>query len=169
MHMMRAAGERAQHALGIRAICWLLKRVAIDLDGCVGAEDEGAGMQRVNRMRFLECEPLHISCGIFGCVSCFVDVSGYHVEGETDLREELFDHDFDKVEYEAEEFDIPLGMLGPDWDFASGAELVKINGKDALVIGNKSSQVFAIDPDTGKNIWRSPMLGRSSRRAAHWR
>jgi polyvinyl alcohol dehydrogenase (cytochrome) len=54
----------------------------------------------------------------------------------------------------------PLGVRGPDYDFGSSAMLVKLsNGKEALVTGNKSAIVYAMDPDTGKTIWESEKLG----------
>ncbi len=53
----------------------------------------------------------------------------------------------------------PLGTRGPDWDFGSGPSLVKVGGKDLVIDGNKSSVVFAVDPDTGKTVWQTPMLG----------
>src|SRR5262249_40398886 len=53
----------------------------------------------------------------------------------------------------------PLGQRGPDYDFGSSPMLVKVNGKDLLVTGNKSAIVYAMDPDTGKTIWESEKLG----------
>ena len=53
----------------------------------------------------------------------------------------------------------PLGERGPDWDFGSAPSLVKVAGKDLVINGNKSSVVFAFDPDTGKLVWKSDMLG----------
>jgi len=54
----------------------------------------------------------------------------------------------------------PLGQRGPDYDFGSSAMLMKLpNGKEAVVTGNKSAIVYAMDPDTGKTIWESEKLG----------
>jgi polyvinyl alcohol dehydrogenase (cytochrome) len=53
----------------------------------------------------------------------------------------------------------PLGVRGPDWDFGSGPSLAKVNGKDMIIDGNKSSVVFAFDPDNGKILWQTPKLG----------
>jgi polyvinyl alcohol dehydrogenase (cytochrome) len=53
----------------------------------------------------------------------------------------------------------PLGTRGPDYDFGSSAMLVKVNGKDLLITGNKSAIVYAMDPDTGKTVWESEKLG----------
>jgi polyvinyl alcohol dehydrogenase (cytochrome) len=46
---------------------------------------------------------------------------------------------------------------GPDWDFASSAALVSLpNGKRALLLGQKSAVVYAIDPDKkGQALWQS--------------
>jgi polyvinyl alcohol dehydrogenase (cytochrome) len=56
----------------------------------------------------------------------------------------------------------PLGKLGPDFDFGSSPQLIKANGRDVVVTGNKSSIVYAMDPDTGKMIWQTPKLGSGS-------
>jgi polyvinyl alcohol dehydrogenase (cytochrome) len=57
----------------------------------------------------------------------------------------------------------PLGTMGPDFDFGSSPNLVKLaNGKELVVTGNKSSIVFGMDPDTGKTVWDSGKLGAGS-------
>ena len=48
----------------------------------------------------------------------------------------------------------PLGQLGPDHDFGASPVLVSAGGKDILLIGQKSSQVHAVDPDTGRLLWQ---------------
>jgi polyvinyl alcohol dehydrogenase (cytochrome) len=53
----------------------------------------------------------------------------------------------------------PLGKMGPDLDFGSSPQLVSVNGRDLVITGNKSSIVFAMDPDTGKTVWQTPKLG----------
>ena len=54
----------------------------------------------------------------------------------------------------------PLGQRGPDYDFGSSPQLVRLaHGKSLLITGNKSSIVYAMDPDTGKTVWRSAKLG----------
>ena len=54
----------------------------------------------------------------------------------------------------------PLGQRGPDFDFGSSPELVTTpGGKTLLITGNKSSIVYAMDPDTGKTVWQTPKLG----------
>jgi polyvinyl alcohol dehydrogenase (cytochrome) len=53
----------------------------------------------------------------------------------------------------------PLGTRGPDYDFGSSPQLLKVAGKDVLITGNKSSIVYAMDPDTGRTLWETPKLG----------
>jgi len=53
----------------------------------------------------------------------------------------------------------PLGKRGPDYDFGSSPQLVKVGGKDLVITGNKSAIVYAMDPDTGKTVWQSEKLG----------
>ena len=44
---------------------------------------------------------------------------------------------------------------GPDFDFAASSILVELpDGRDLLVAGQKSGDAMAIDPDTGKTLWR---------------
>jgi polyvinyl alcohol dehydrogenase (cytochrome) len=44
---------------------------------------------------------------------------------------------------------------GPDFDFAAAPMLIALgDGRDILVAGQKSGDAMAIDPDTGKSIWR---------------
>jgi polyvinyl alcohol dehydrogenase (cytochrome) len=56
-------------------------------------------------------------------------------------------------------FNVPLGEVGPDYDFGASPQLVKMRGKDLLITGNKSSIVYAMDPATGKTVWQTPKLG----------
>jgi polyvinyl alcohol dehydrogenase (cytochrome) len=46
---------------------------------------------------------------------------------------------------------------GPDWDFAASAALVSLaNGKRALLLGQKSAVIYAVDPDRkGQVLWKS--------------
>ncbi|HWE95921.1 MAG TPA: PQQ-binding-like beta-propeller repeat protein, partial [Tepidisphaeraceae bacterium] len=46
---------------------------------------------------------------------------------------------------------------GPDWDFAASAALVSLaNGKRALLLGQKSAVIYAVDPDRkGQVLWQS--------------
>ncbi len=56
-------------------------------------------------------------------------------------------------------FNVPLGVMGPDWDFGASPILANVAGKDLLLTGNKSSVMYAMDPATGKTVWQS-RLGR---------
>jgi len=56
----------------------------------------------------------------------------------------------------------PSGVRGPDFDFGSSPMLVRAGGRDLVVTGNKSSIVYAMDPDTGKTVWETPKLGSGS-------
>ncbi|HEX3700883.1 MAG TPA: PQQ-binding-like beta-propeller repeat protein [Phenylobacterium sp.] len=53
----------------------------------------------------------------------------------------------------------PLGQRGPDYDFGASPMLVRAGGRDLVITGNKSSIVYAMDPDTGKTVWQTPKLG----------
>ena len=49
---------------------------------------------------------------------------------------------------------------GPDFDFAASSILITLEGgQDLLVAGQKSGEAMAIDPDTGKTLWRE-QVGR---------
>jgi polyvinyl alcohol dehydrogenase (cytochrome) len=44
---------------------------------------------------------------------------------------------------------------GPDYDFGAGAILAHAsNGRDYLIAGAKSGMLFAVDPDTGRLVWK---------------
>ena len=64
----------------------------------------------------------------------------------------------------------PLGERGPDYDFGVAPALLKMpNGKEAVVTGNKSDIMYAMDPDTGKMIWQSEKLGSGGANGGfHW-
>ncbi len=47
----------------------------------------------------------------------------------------------------------PTGTRGPDYDFGSSAILVTVGGRDMLIAPNKSSIMYALDPDTGNYLW----------------
>jgi polyvinyl alcohol dehydrogenase (cytochrome) len=53
----------------------------------------------------------------------------------------------------------PLGQRGPDFDFGASPMLVKAGAKELVITGNKSSIVYAMDPDTGKTVWQTAKLG----------
>jgi len=42
---------------------------------------------------------------------------------------------------------------GPDFDFASPPALIEVDGREILVAGQKSGDVWGLDPDTGKLVW----------------
>ena len=54
---------------------------------------------------------------------------------------------------------------GPDWDFGSSPILVKLaSGKRALLAGQKSGVVTALDPDNhGEILWQTRTRGRLAR------
>ncbi len=47
----------------------------------------------------------------------------------------------------------PTGTRGPDYDFGSSPMLVKVGNRDMIIAPNKSSTVYAMDPDNGNYIW----------------
>jgi polyvinyl alcohol dehydrogenase (cytochrome) len=55
----------------------------------------------------------------------------------------------------------PAGDAGPDWDFGSSPMLVTLKGgRQVIIQGSKSTEIFALDPDNnGKIIWRTPLFG----------
>ena len=62
----------------------------------------------------------------------------------------------------------PLGQLGPDHDFGASPVLVSAGGKDILLIGQKSSQVHAVDPDTGRLLWQKTLGVGSALGGIEW-
>ena len=55
----------------------------------------------------------------------------------------------------------PAGDAGPDWDFGASPMLVTLkSGKQIIVQGSKSTEIFGLDPDhEGKVLWRTPLYG----------
>jgi polyvinyl alcohol dehydrogenase (cytochrome) len=51
---------------------------------------------------------------------------------------------------------------GPDHDFGSPPMLLTIAGRDMLVAGQKSGNVWAHDPESGKGLWRVPMVANTT-------
>ena len=47
---------------------------------------------------------------------------------------------------------------GPDQDYGSPAMLVPQNGSSVLIAGQKSGNVRAFDPDTGAELWQTPLV-----------
>jgi len=44
--------------------------------------------------------------------------------------------------------------MGPDYDFSSPPTLTSVNGRDLLVLPQKSGLTYAIDPDDGALVWQ---------------
>ncbi len=63
----------------------------------------------------------------------------------------------------------PLGQPGPDYDFGASPVLVHLpDGKDLVTIGQKSSFVYAVDPDDGHMVWKKPMGAGSALGGVEW-
>ena len=43
--------------------------------------------------------------------------------------------------------------LGPDHDFSMSPVLTKVDGKDLLIVHQKSGMAYAVDPDKGTKVW----------------
>jgi polyvinyl alcohol dehydrogenase (cytochrome) len=58
--------------------------------------------------------------------------------------------------------------LGPDHDFSASPSLTTVNGKDLLVVQQKSGMSFAMDPDReGSTVW-STRVGQGSGLGGQW-
>ena len=58
--------------------------------------------------------------------------------------------------------------LGPDFDFSASPSLVTVNGKDLLVLPQKSGMSYAMDPDReGATVW-SYRIGQGSGLGGQW-
>ena len=58
--------------------------------------------------------------------------------------------------------------LGPDFDFSASPALVTVNGKDRLVLPQKSGMAYALDPDNeGAIVWQT-RIGRGSGFGGQW-
>jgi polyvinyl alcohol dehydrogenase (cytochrome) len=54
------------------------------------------------------------------------------------------------------------GTLGPDFDFSASPALATVNGRDLLVLPQKSGMAFAMDPDDeGRTVWQQ-RIGRGT-------
>lgn len=59
--------------------------------------------------------------------------------------------------------------LGPDVDFGMAPILtVRPDGKEVLVVGQKSGVVFCLEPDTGQPIWQTRIGRGSALGGIHW-
>jgi polyvinyl alcohol dehydrogenase (cytochrome) len=60
------------------------------------------------------------------------------------------------------------GTLGPDFDFAASPALVTVDGRDLLVLPQKSGMLYALDADRqGEPVWEY-RFGRGSGRGGQW-
>ena len=58
--------------------------------------------------------------------------------------------------------------LGPDYDFSASPTLATVNGRDLIVLPQKSGMAFAMDPDDeGKIVWQT-RIGRGSGLGGQW-
>jgi polyvinyl alcohol dehydrogenase (cytochrome) len=58
--------------------------------------------------------------------------------------------------------------LGPDFDFSASPALTRVNGRDLLVLPQKSGMAFALDPDNeGKLVWQQ-RIGKGSGLGGQW-
>ena len=58
--------------------------------------------------------------------------------------------------------------LGPDYDFSASPALATVNGRDLLVLPQKSGMAFAMDPDDeGKIVWQQ-RIGQGSGLGGQW-
>ncbi len=57
---------------------------------------------------------------------------------------------------------------GPDFDFGAPPMLVKAGGRDILLAGQKSGEIFAIDPGSGSVLWRRQVGRGGFNGGIHW-
>ncbi len=57
---------------------------------------------------------------------------------------------------------------GPDLDIGAPPMLVNVDGKDVLVAGQKSGDVFALDPANGQLLWRNKVGRGGFAGGIHW-
>jgi polyvinyl alcohol dehydrogenase (cytochrome) len=58
--------------------------------------------------------------------------------------------------------------LGPDFDFSASPSLVTVNGRDLLVLPQKSGMAYALDPDSeGQKVWEY-RIGQGSGLGGQW-
>ncbi len=57
---------------------------------------------------------------------------------------------------------------GPDLDIGAPPVLMNVDGKDVLVAGQKSGDVFALDPASGKLLWRNKIGRGGFAGGVHW-
>jgi polyvinyl alcohol dehydrogenase (cytochrome) len=60
------------------------------------------------------------------------------------------------------------GTLGPDFDFSASPSLVTVNGRDLIVLPQKSGMAYALDPDMeGQKVWEY-RIGQGSGLGGQW-
>ncbi len=57
---------------------------------------------------------------------------------------------------------------GPDLDIGAPPMLVNLNGQDIVVAGQKSGDVFALNPDDGRLLWRNKVGRGGFAGGVHW-
>ena len=58
--------------------------------------------------------------------------------------------------------------MGPDYDFSASPSLATVNGRDLLVLPQKSGMAYALDPDTeGQKVWEY-RIGQGSGLGGQW-
>jgi polyvinyl alcohol dehydrogenase (cytochrome) len=59
-------------------------------------------------------------------------------------------------------------VMGPDYDFSAAPSLATVNGRDLLVVPQKSGMMFAFDPDNeGRTVWQQ-RIGQGSGLGGQW-
>jgi polyvinyl alcohol dehydrogenase (cytochrome) len=59
-------------------------------------------------------------------------------------------------------------VMGPDYDFSASPALATVNGRDMLVVPQKSGMMFSLDPDNeGQLIWQQ-RIGQGSGLGGQW-
>ena len=58
--------------------------------------------------------------------------------------------------------------LGPDYDFSASPSLATVNGRDLLVLPQKSGMAWAIDPDKGGEVVWQRRIGQGSGLGGQW-
>jgi polyvinyl alcohol dehydrogenase (cytochrome) len=57
---------------------------------------------------------------------------------------------------------------GRDFDFGAGAMLMTVGGKDMVLAGQKSGDVWALDADSGAKVWNVRFGGGTPLGGVHW-
>lgn len=57
---------------------------------------------------------------------------------------------------------------GPDLDIGAPPMLVNLNGQDLVIAGQKSGDVFALNPDNGRLLWRNKVGRGGFAGGVHW-